>query len=51
LRDEDKEQVCRELGIDEAHFRRVVFRARERFRALLEKRYRVADLYGFAIAL
>ncbi len=50
LRDEDKEQVCRELGIDESHFRRVVFRARERFRALIEKRYRISDLYGFSIA-
>lgn len=50
LRDEDKEQICRELGIDESHYRRVVFRARERFRALIEKRYRVSDLYGFAIA-
>lgn len=50
LHDEDKEQVCRELGIDDSHFKRVVFRARERFRALIEKRYRVSDLYGFAIA-
>ena len=34
--DEDtKEEVCRDLGIDPAHFHRVVFRARERFRALL----------------
>ena len=44
LHDEDKDQVCRELGIDERHFKRVVFRARERFRTLLEKRYRVSDL-------
>jgi RNA polymerase sigma-70 factor (ECF subfamily) len=51
LRDEDKEQVCRVLGIDDAHFRRVVFRARERFRALLDKQYRAADLYCFAFLL
>jgi RNA polymerase sigma-70 factor (ECF subfamily) len=50
LRDQDKQQVCRELGIHESHYRRVVFRARERFRALIEKRYRVSDLYGFALA-
>lgn len=50
LWDEDKEQICRELGIDESHFRRVVYRARERFRALIEKRYRVSDLYILVIA-
>ncbi|MGH8221378.1 MAG: RNA polymerase sigma factor, partial [Woeseiaceae bacterium] len=50
LHDQDKAQICRELGIDENHYRRVVFRARERFRALIEKRYRVSDLCGFAIA-
>lgn len=37
LDEHDKEKVCRELGIDAAHFHRVVFRARERFRALLER--------------
>ena len=35
LDDEDKDDVCRHLGIDTAHFRRVAFRARERFRELL----------------
>lgn len=50
LHDEDIEQVCRALGIDESHYRRVIFRARERFRALIERRYRVSDLYFFAIA-
>jgi RNA polymerase sigma-70 factor (ECF subfamily) len=43
LRDEDRDQICRELGIDEDHYRRVVSRARGRFRALLEKRLRVSD--------
>jgi len=37
LDEEDKEEVCKKLGIDEAHFHRVVFRARERFRALLDR--------------
>lgn len=37
LDEQDKDQVCAALGIDPAHFHRVVFRARERFRALLEQ--------------
>jgi RNA polymerase sigma-70 factor, ECF subfamily len=32
LQDHDRDQVCRALGIDEAHFHRVVFRARQRLR-------------------
>lgn len=35
LREESKDEVCDALGIDAAHFHRVVFRARERFRAVL----------------
>jgi RNA polymerase sigma-70 factor (ECF subfamily) len=35
LDEDDKEEVCRRLDIDAAHFHRVVFRARERFRDLL----------------
>lgn len=37
LDEQDKHAVCRALDIDPAHFHRVVFRARERFRALLEQ--------------
>lgn len=37
LDEQDKDVVCRALGIDPAHFHRVVFRARERFRTLLEQ--------------
>jgi len=37
LSEQDKDDVCRELGIDSSHFHRVVFRARERFRSLLQK--------------
>jgi len=37
LDEEDKDSVCRDLGIEVQHFHRVVFRARERFRALIEK--------------
>ena len=38
LDDEDKERICRELGLSEEHFNRVIFRARNRFRELLERR-------------
>jgi len=33
LLEHDREAVCSDLGIDEGHFRRVLFRARERFGA------------------
>jgi RNA polymerase sigma-70 factor (ECF subfamily) len=38
LNDEDKERICRELRLSEEHFNRVIFRARNRFRELLERR-------------
>lgn len=44
LYDQDKDQVCRELGIGAGHYKRVVHRARERFRTLLEARYARSDL-------
>lgn len=37
LDEQDKEAVCRDLGIDAEHFHRVAFRARERFRELLAR--------------
>jgi RNA polymerase sigma-70 factor, ECF subfamily len=49
LRDEDRDQICQALGIDKSHYRRVISRARARFRELLEKRYQVSDLYGLAL--
>lgn len=49
LRDEDKVAICVDLGLTEAHFNRVIFRARERFRGLLEKQYRRADLLCLAL--
>jgi RNA polymerase sigma-70 factor, ECF subfamily len=49
LHDEDKEQICRELHLSEEHFNRVIFRARNRFRELLEQRgYWKADLLSIA---
>jgi RNA polymerase sigma-70 factor (ECF subfamily) len=38
LDDEDKAQICRDLRLSEEHFNRVIFRARNRFRELLEHR-------------
>jgi len=36
LGEEDKDSLCRRLALDEQHFNRVIHRARERFKALLE---------------
>lgn len=38
LGDEDKADLCREFGISPAHFDRVLYRARQRFGQLLERR-------------
>jgi RNA polymerase sigma-70 factor (ECF subfamily) len=38
LHDEAKDQICRELQLTHQHFNRVIFRARVRFRELLEQR-------------
>jgi RNA polymerase sigma-70 factor (ECF subfamily) len=38
LRDDDKKDICRELGLTEPSFNVVLFRARSRFLELLEKR-------------
>jgi RNA polymerase sigma-70 factor, ECF subfamily len=49
LDDEDREQICRELRLSEEHFNRVIFRARNRFRELVEHRgFRKADLLTIA---
>jgi len=49
LRDEDKDVICTELGLSEEHFHRVIFRARNRFRALLEaKGFAKADFLAIA---
>lgn len=36
--DEEKESICADLGLDRLHFNRVVFRARQRFKELFERR-------------
>ncbi len=38
LAEEDKETICRDLGLTSLHFNRVLFRARERYRALYLER-------------
>jgi hypothetical protein len=49
LDDQDREKICRELGLSEEHFNRVIFRARNRFRELVEHRgFRKADLLTIA---
>jgi len=37
LTEDDKEQICRDLGLSSLHFNRVLYRARERFRTLYER--------------
>jgi RNA polymerase sigma-70 factor (ECF subfamily) len=37
LLEEDKETICAALGVDSLHFNRVLFRAKERFREVLER--------------
>jgi RNA polymerase sigma-70 factor, ECF subfamily len=49
LYDEAKEQICRELRLSQENFNRVIFRARNRFRELLEQRgFWKADLLTIA---
>ena len=50
LRDEDKKEICRELGLTEPSFNVVLFRARSRFLELLEKHgLSSGDLFCLAI--
>jgi len=42
--DQDKQEISRALGLDSLHFNRVLFRAKGRFRKLLEKSGDIADL-------
>jgi RNA polymerase sigma-70 factor (ECF subfamily) len=37
LGEEDKARLCADLGIESVHFKRVLFRARQRFKELLER--------------
>jgi RNA polymerase sigma-70 factor (ECF subfamily) len=49
LDDEDREKICSELHLSEEHFNRVIFRARNRFRELIERRgFNKSDLLTIA---
>jgi RNA polymerase sigma-70 factor (ECF subfamily) len=49
LNDESKELICASLGLSDEHFNRVIFRARNRFRGLLERRgYAKLDFLSLA---
>jgi len=42
LQEQEKAEICRDLGLTSLHFNRVLFRARERYRALYEEAERKA---------
>jgi RNA polymerase sigma-70 factor, ECF subfamily len=44
IAEDDKEQICKDLGLSSLLFNQVVFRARERFRKLFEERARKKGL-------
>lgn len=44
VHDQDKQEICDALGLESLHFNRVLFRAKKRFRKLLERSRQVADL-------
>jgi RNA polymerase sigma-70 factor, ECF subfamily len=49
LQDEERAEICADLGLTEAHFNRVLFRARERFRTLVQRRHPKRDLLVLAL--
>ena len=52
LNDEAKDALCHELQLSSEHFNRVIFRARNRFRELLEMRgFWKSDLLGLLIGV
>jgi RNA polymerase sigma-70 factor (ECF subfamily) len=52
LKEEERGALCRSLGLTDLQFNRVIFRARERFRELLENRgFGKSDLLSVAFAL
>ena len=52
LDEEDKDALCQRFGISTLHFNRVIHRARERFRELLEDRgYKRGDFLSLFVVL
>lgn len=50
LRDEDKAVICRDLGLTEMHYNRVIDRARARFKALLDDNISPGNLFSLVLA-
>jgi RNA polymerase sigma-70 factor, ECF subfamily len=46
LAEQDKERICRDLGLTPVHFNRVLFRARERYRELYRRWMEARGLGG-----
>ena len=52
LDEEDKDDICRSLGLSPLHFDKVIFRARRRMRSLLERRgFNKGDFFGVLLAV
>jgi RNA polymerase sigma-70 factor (ECF subfamily) len=52
LEEQDKDDICARLGLSAEHFNRVIHRARERFRELLEQRgFRRGDFMSLLVAV
>ena len=52
LDEEDKNDICQSLGLSPLHFDKVIFRARQRLRSLLEQRgFRKTDFFGVLLLL
>lgn len=52
LDEDDKDAICRDLGLSPLHFDKVVFRARQRMKALLEKRgFKATDFFPVLCAI
>ena len=52
LDEEDKDAICRDLGLSALHFDKVIFRARQRMRSLLEARgFRRNDFFSVLFCL
>jgi RNA polymerase sigma-70 factor (ECF subfamily) len=50
LDEEEKQAICLDLGLSPLHFDKVIFRARQRMRALLEaKGFKKSDFFGFLV--
>lgn len=51
LDEEAKEVICRDLGLSALHFDKVIFRARQRMRSLLEQTgFKRSDFFSFLLA-